>query len=86
MRERLLGIDTHDVGMRMRRADDMGMQRADRDRKIVGIAAAPRQQRRIFLTPHRFAELIGHASSPDVFSTAPGAGCQPVDGSTNIAT
>jgi hypothetical protein len=33
-------IDRNDVGVRMRRADDMGVQGADRHRQIVGIAAA----------------------------------------------
>ena len=48
----------HDVGMRMRRADDMGVQRAGRHRQIVGIAAASRQQRRIFLAKHTRAETL----------------------------
>ena len=50
--ERRGGVDLHDVGVRMRRADDVGVQRAGRDRQIVGIAAASRQQRRIFLAKH----------------------------------
>jgi len=51
-------IDLHDVGVRMRRADDVGVQRAGRDGKIVGIAAASRQQRRIFLTQDTRAETL----------------------------
>jgi len=35
----------------------MGGERADRDRKVVGIAAAPREQAGVFLAQHRFAEF-----------------------------
>ena len=46
--------------MRMRRADHVGMQRADWNGKIVGIAPASRKQRRIFLAQNWLAELLGH--------------------------
>jgi hypothetical protein len=36
----------------------VGVQRAGRDGKIVGIAAASRQQRRIFLTQHTRTETL----------------------------
>ena len=52
------GVDLDDVGVRMRRADDVGVQRAGRHGKIVGIAAASRQQRRIFLAKHTRAETL----------------------------
>jgi hypothetical protein len=43
---------------RMRRADDMGVQRAGGDGQVVGIAAASRQQRRIFLAKDTRAETL----------------------------
>ena len=42
-------IDAGNLGVRVRRADDVSVQRAGRHRQVVGIAPAPRQQRRIFL-------------------------------------
>ncbi len=44
-------------GVGVRRADHMGMQGAARLRQIVAIAAAPRQQGRIFLADQRQTEL-----------------------------
>ena len=52
------GVDRDDVGVRMRRADDVGVQRAGRHREIVGIAAAARQQRRVFLANDARAETL----------------------------
>ena len=80
MRQRARHIDADDFGMRVRRADDVGVQCPDRDRKIVGIAAAARQQRRVLLAQDGLAELSRHdfvhaspSSSlhprPDVVST-----------------
>ena len=60
MRQRRRGIDAHDLGMRMRRADHMRLQRADRHRQVVGIAAAARQQRRVLFAQDGFAELCCH--------------------------
>jgi hypothetical protein len=44
----------------------VGVQRAGRDRQIVGITAATREQRWVFLAKNGFAELPGHipASAP----------------------
>jgi hypothetical protein len=36
----------------------MGRERAGRHRQIVGIAAAARQKRRVFLANHRCAETL----------------------------
>ena len=58
VKKRFGSVDTDDVGMRVRRADHMGVQRADRHRQVVGIAAPPRQQCRVFLADHRFAETL----------------------------
>ena len=60
MRQRARHIDAKDLGMRVRRAHDMSVQGADRDRQVVGITAAAQQQRRVLLAQHRFAELLGH--------------------------
>src|SRR5580700_11466267 len=54
--------------MGVRRADDMSVQRPDRNRKIVGIAAAARQQCGVLLAEDGFAELSGHI--PASFSLA----------------
>jgi hypothetical protein len=37
------------------------MQGSERHREIVGIAAAARQERRVFLAPNRHAESLCHA-------------------------
>jgi hypothetical protein len=60
MRQRARPVDAEDFGMRMRRADDVSVQGSDRDRKIVGIAAAARQERRVFLAQDGLAELSRH--------------------------
>jgi hypothetical protein len=45
----------------------MGVKRADRNRKIVGVTSATRQKRRVFLAKNglvartRFGERFGHA-------------------------
>ena len=62
MRERRARIDRNDVGVGMRRADDVGVQGADRHRQIVGIAAAARQERRVLLA-ERFCRGFGHCYS-----------------------
>ena len=62
VRKRGARVDRNDVGMGMRRADDVGVQGADRHRQIVGIAAAARQQRRVFLA-ERFCRAFGHRYS-----------------------
>ncbi len=56
--QRRRGVDADDIGVRMRRADDVGLQRAGRHRQIVGIAAAARQQRRVFLANDARAETL----------------------------
>ena len=38
--------------------NDVRLQRAMRNRQIVGIAAASRQQSRVFLANHRFTETL----------------------------
>ena len=58
----IVRIDAADDRMGMGRADHMGMQRAARLRQIVGIAAAPRQQCRVFLARERHTER-GHQST-----------------------
>ena len=52
------GIDRHDIGVRVRRADDVGLQRAGWHWEIIGIAAAARQQRRVFLANDARAETL----------------------------
>ncbi len=60
VRKRRARVDRNDVGVRVRRTDDVGMQGADRHRQIVGIAAAARQQRRVLLAQ----DLVLCLSSP----------------------
>jgi hypothetical protein len=50
-RERGRGIDRHQLGMRMRRPQDRGVQDAPRHRQIVGKPAAAAQQIGILETP-----------------------------------
>ena len=52
MGERRLCVDARDVGMRVRRADDMSVQGADGHRQVVGIAPAAGQQRGVLLAQH----------------------------------
>ena len=59
VRERSPRVDRKDVGVRVGRADDVGVQGADRHRQIVGIAAAARQQRRVLLAQGLFC-AFGH--------------------------
>ena len=66
VRKRGARIDRNDVGVGVRRADDVGVQGADRHRQIVGIAAAARQQRRVLLAQgffcafgHRYSRWLG---------------------------
>ena len=54
MRQRRARIDAGDLGMGVRGADDMGVQGADRNRQIVGIAAAAAKQRGVLLAEDGF--------------------------------
>jgi hypothetical protein len=55
-RARSRGVNAADLGMRVRRAHDMGMERVAADRNVVDIAPAPHQQRAVLDAPHRPAE------------------------------
>ena len=60
--QRLSRVDADNLGVRVRRANDVGVQRPGRHRQVVGVAPAPRQQRGVFLPQHRSAEELGHCS------------------------
>ena len=57
-RQRRFRLDAGDAGVRVRRADHVGMQRAGGHRQVVGIAPAPRQQRGILLANDRSAQKL----------------------------
>jgi hypothetical protein len=59
VRQRRGDIDRNNIGVRMRRADHMGVQRADRDGQVVGVAAAARQQCGVLLAKG-FCESLRH--------------------------
>ncbi len=71
--ERRRCVDLHDIGVRMRRADHVGCQRAGRHRQIVGIAPAPRQQCRVFLAQRRACRDAVTLNSPQYASWLPSA-------------
>ena len=53
LRQRRGRVDADDLGVRVRRADDVSVQRPVRHRQVVRIAAMPREQSRIFLAKDR---------------------------------
>ena len=60
-----LAIDADDVGVRMARADDMGVQRSGGRRQIVGVATAPGQQGGILFPKYRRSYRRRHQQLPD---------------------
>ena len=60
-RQRRLRLDAGDAGVRVRRADHVGMQGAGGHRQVIGIAAAPRKQRGILLAKDRLTQSLWHS-------------------------
>ena len=62
LRQRLGRIDADNLGVRVRGANDVSVQRSRRNRQVVGISPGPGQQGGIFLAKDRNAQKSGHHS------------------------
>ena len=60
LRQRLGRVDADNLGVRVRGANDVSVQRSRRNRQVIGIAPSPRQQGGIFLAKDRNAQKSGH--------------------------
>ena len=60
LRQRFGRVDADNLGVRVRGANDVSVQRSRRNRQVIGIAPSPRQQGGIFLAKDRNAQKSGH--------------------------